>query len=126
MYNDTPNAAIEDAESAGGYDDFRYSIGLRIDGDGKVAETLWDSPAYQAGIVKDMQVLAVNGLAYSAERLKRAITTSKGVDQPIELILRQGEQYSSVRLDYREGLRHPHLQRIAHRHDHLSEILAPR
>lgn len=126
VYREQPNLAISDAESAGGYDDFRYSIGLRIDGDGKVIETLWNSPAYRAGIARDMSVLAVDGLAYSAERLKRAITSAWGTKNSIELILRQGEQYSSVRLEYREGLRYPHLERMANTHDHLSEILAPR
>jgi len=126
VYNDTPNPAISDAESAGGYQDFRYSMGLRIDGEGKVVESIWDAPAFKAGVAKDMQLLAVDGLAYSAERLRRAITSAKASGQPIDLLLRQGEQYSSVRVDYRGGLRYPHLQRIANTHDHLSEILAPR
>lgn len=126
IYNDMPNPAISDAESAGGYDDFRYSIGLRINGEGKVVETIWNSPAFKAGVAKDMQVLAIDGLAYSAERLKRAITGSQSNKQTLALLIRQGEQYSTLTLDYQGGLRYPHLQRIPVTHDHLSEILAPR
>ncbi len=126
VYSDAPNAAITDAESAGGYDDFRFSLGLRIESDGTIVESLWDSPGYRAGIARDVSVVAVDGLAYTAERLKRAIAAAQGNDRPIELLLRQGEQYRSVRIAYHGGLRHPHLRRIAHTRDHLSEILAPR
>ncbi|WP_181444191.1 hypothetical protein [Pseudoxanthomonas sp. z9] len=41
-------------------------------------------------------------------------------------LVRQGEQYRSVRIDYRDGLRYPHLQRIPGAEDRLSKILAPR
>lgn len=126
VYNDEPNIAIGDAESAAGHDDFRFSIGLKIAADGSISETLWDSPAFRANLAKDMTVVAVNGTAYSGERLKRAITTAKTAKVPIELLVRQGEQYSTTRLDYHDGLRYPHLQRIPMTHDHLSEILAPR
>jgi hypothetical protein len=32
----------------------------------------------------------------------------------------------TVRLDYREGLKYPHLERIAGTQDRLSKILAPK
>lgn len=124
IYSEEPNAAISDAESAGGYDDLRFSLGLRIEGDGSVVESMWSSPAHRAGIARDMTVVAVDGLAYSAERLKRAIISAKSARKPIELLMRQGEQYRTVRLDYTGGLRYPHLRRIPQSHDHLSEILA--
>ncbi len=125
IYSEEPNAAITDAESAGGYDDLRFSLGLRIDGDGGIVESLWNSPAHRAGIARDMTLVAVDGLAYSSERLKRAITSAGSSRAPLELLLRQGEQYRTVRVEYSGGLRYPHLRRIPHSHDHLGEILAP-
>ncbi|HYM85524.1 MAG TPA: peptidase M61, partial [Pseudoxanthomonas sp.] len=127
VYTDTPNLVIADAESEGEYDDFRFSLGLSIASDeGKVGEVLWDSPAFRAGLAKGMQVVAVNGIAYKAERLKRAIFAAKSGRQPIELLLRQGESYRNVRIDYQEGLRYPHIERIDGTPDRLQQILTPR
>ncbi|MGH8062664.1 MAG: M61 family metallopeptidase [Pseudoxanthomonas sp.] len=127
VYTETPNLAIADAASDGEYDDFRFSLGLSIATDeGKVNDVLWDGPAYRVGIAKDMQVVAVNGIAYKAERLKRAISAAKSDKQAIELLLRQGDSYRSVRIDYHEGLRYPHLERIAGTPDRLQQLLAPR
>ncbi len=126
VYTETPNLAITDAEGDGEYDDFRFSLGLSIASDeGKVNEVLWNGPAYRAGIAKDMQVVAVNGIAYKAERLQRAITAAKSGKQAVELLLRQGESYRSVRIDYHEGLRYPHLERIDGTPDGLRRLLAP-
>ena len=127
VYTDVPNLAIVDAANEGEYDDFRFSLGLSIASDeGKVNEVLWNGPAYRAGIAKDMQVVAVNGIAYKAERLKRAIIAAKLEKQAIELLLRQGESYRNVRIDYHEGLRYPHLERIDGAPDGLQRLLAPR
>ena len=127
VYTDTPNLAIVDAADDGEYDDFRFSLGLSIASDeGKVNEVLWNGPAYRAGIAKDMQVVAVNDIAYKSERLKRAISAAKSGKQAIELLLRQGDSYRSVRIDYHEGLRYPHLERIDGAPDGLQRLLAPR
>ena len=127
VYNETPNAAIADAEKEQEFDDFSYSLGLRIASDeGRIDEVVWDSPAWRAGIAKDVQVVAVNGTAYKAERLKRVIAAAKTSGAGMELLLRQGEAYRSVRIDYRGGLRYPHLERIAGTPDRLSQVLAAR
>ena len=99
---------------------------MKVASDGAIEEAIWNSPAFTAGLAKDMTVIAVDGLAYTGERLKRAIVAAKASPRPIELLVRQGEQYRSVRLDYRDGLRYPQLQRIPGTEDQLSKILAPR
>ena len=86
----------------------------------------WDSPAFNAGITTGAQVLAVNGENYSAEVLRRAITAAKDTTTPIELIVRNGDTYRTIQLDYHDGLRFPHLERIPGRRDWISRILAPR
>ena len=57
--------------------------------------------------------------------MKQAITDAKD-GTPIELLVRQADTYRSVRIDYRDGLRYPHLRRIVGRADLLTKILAPR
>jgi len=126
VYDETPNLAIADAEGDGEYDDFRYSLGLQVAHDeGTVNDVLWDSPAYRAGMAKDMRLIAVSGMAYNADRLKRAITVAHTDPQPLELLVKQGDTYRTLQLDYRDGLRHPHLERIAGTPDRLAELLAP-
>ncbi|MEO6518409.1 MAG: peptidase M61 [Pseudoxanthomonas sp.] len=126
VYTEVPNLAIADAEGDGDYDDFRYSLGLQIAHDGgSITDVLWDSPAYRAGLARDMQLVAVAGMAYNAERLLRAIDIARKDSQAIELLVKQGDAFRSVRIDYRGGVRHPHLQRIAATPDRLTRLLAP-
>ena len=126
-YDATPNLAAEDNATADDYDDFRYSLGLKIARDGNaIGEVVWDSPAFAAGLARDVVVVAVDGEAYSAQRLNQAIAAAKANPRPIELLLRQGEHYRTAKLDYRDGLRAPHLERVAGKPDLLDSILAPR
>ena len=126
-YDATPNLAVEDAEGADDYDDFRYSLGLKIARDGgSISEVVWDSPAFAAGLARDVVVVAVDGEAYDAKRLAHAISAAQAQPKPIELLVRQGERYRTARIDYRGGLRAPHLVRDAGKPDLLGDILSAR
>lgn len=127
VFTAEPNAAITAAEDADGYDDFRFSLGLKIArADGRIDEVLWDSPAFKAGLARDMRVLAVDGIAYSAERLRNALTAAKGAKPPVELLLRQGDSFTTQRIDYHGGVRHPHLERVPGAPDRLRQVLTAR
>jgi predicted metalloprotease with PDZ domain len=114
-------------EAEGRAEDFAYSLGLYLKRDGHVDGVLWDSPAWSAGLSRAVQLVAVNGTAYKAERLAAAIAANKGGQAPIALLLKEGERYRSITLDYRGGLRYPRLTRIEDRPERLdAELLAPR
>ena len=87
---------------------------------------LWDSPAFRAGLARDMRVLAVDGTAYSAERLRNALSAAKTAKPPIELLLRQGDSFTTQRIDYHGGVRHPHLERVPGAPDRLRQVLTAR
>jgi predicted metalloprotease with PDZ domain len=107
--------------------DFTYSIGLSFGENGNVTQVQWDGPAFNQGVTVGTQVVAVNGLAFGAEALRRAITAAKdAAAPPIDLLLKNGDQYRTVTIDYRDGLRYPRLERVASSRDHLGELLAPR
>jgi predicted metalloprotease with PDZ domain len=106
--------------------DFTYSIGLSFGENGNVTQVQWDGPAFNQGVTVGTQVVAVNGVAFSADVLRRAITAAKEPAAPIELLLKTGDQYRTVMLEYRDGLRFPHLERIDGTPDRLGEILTPR
>lgn len=108
-------------------DDFSYSLGLQLKRDGRVDRVLWDSPAFRAGMSHALTVVAVNGTAYKGERLAAAITANKAGQAPLDLLVREGDQYRHVRLDYRGGLRYPRLQRVDGSPERLdAAILQPR
>lgn len=126
IFDDQPNLALADMESEQEFDDFSYSLGLKIASEqGKINEVVWDSPAHAQGLAKDMQVIAVDGMAYDAQRLRRALVAAKSSQSSIQLLVRQGDAFRTVQLDYQGGLRYPHLQRIAGKPDLLSQLLAP-
>jgi predicted metalloprotease with PDZ domain len=125
VYGDTPTNFSKDVEAYRKVSDFYYSIGVTLDGGGRVVDVLWNSPAFKAGLSQGFTVIAVNGKAYKPELLKSAITAAKAEQQSIDLLLRQAERYQTTRIDYHEGLKYPRLERIDGRPDRLQEIFRP-
>ncbi len=110
VWKEEPNpffkAAMADAKAL----NLTHSIGLVIDKDAKVTATQWDGPAFKAGIVSGASVLAVNGVSYSQDELKSAITAAK-TGAPLELLTKRGDRFVTYRIDYTGGLRWPWLER---------------
>jgi predicted metalloprotease with PDZ domain len=107
--------------------DFSYSVGLAVsDKEARIEQVAWNGPAFKAGLAGGATLLAVNMQAYKPERLAAAITANKDGRHPIELLVKDGEQYRVARIDWRGGLRYPSLERIPGQPDLLSAVLAPR
>jgi predicted metalloprotease with PDZ domain len=125
VYTDTPGELEKASDLERKRVSLRYSIGIVIDDkDGTVLQVAWDSAAFKAKLTESAQILAVNGAAYGAEVLKDAIRSAKGTALPIELIVKTGDRYRVVAIDYHDGLRYPHLERDAAVPARLDEILA--
>jgi hypothetical protein len=71
------------------------------------------------------KIIAVNNKAYTDARLKDAIRLSKLSKDPIELIVSNTDEFQVVRLDYHDGERYPHLERVAAQPDLLGDIIKP-
>ena len=126
VYTDKPSAYQKTAETEIKVADHSASIGLTVSTkDNKIADVKWNGPAFKAGISPGGTILAVQGREFTPDRLKDAIAAGAS-GAPIELLIRDAEIYRTYRVDYREGLKYPHLERIAGTSDHLSAILAPR
>src|SRR5690606_38634510 len=95
-----------------GRNDFTYSLGFMMNGSNKITSVLWGGPAFDQGLTSGWEVVAVGSRAASADVLKEAVTAAKGSSEPIELILKNGDVFKTVRFDYHDGLRYPHLERI--------------
>jgi len=109
-----------------GRNDFTYSLGFMMNGSNRITSVLWGGPAFEQGLTSGWEVVAVGGRAASADALKEAVTAAKGTSEPIELILKNGDRFRTVRFDYHDGLRYPHLERIEGTPDRLGDILSPR
>ena len=103
--------------------DFSYSLGFTLDKDAHLVNVAWDSPAFNAQLSNGMTLLAVNGRSYKADSLKTAVTAAKTGAEPIELLFKKNERYLTVRINYHEGLKYPHLVRIEGSKDLLGDIL---
>ncbi len=106
--------------------DLTFSLGLIIDKDAKLTSVLWDGPAWKAGLTAGTTLVAVDGIAFEPDRLKQALREAKGKKAPLELLVRTDDRFHSVRIEYHDGLRYPHLERDPSQPARLDDILAAR
>jgi len=123
VYTDTPGGASKYADERTKSTDFSYSLGFAVKADGGVANVQWDGIAFQAGLAANSNIVAVNNRAYTPEVLKAAVKEAKGGTAPITLLVKKGKVFRTIALDYHDGLRYPHLERIPGTKDRLDTIL---
>ncbi|HYM27850.1 MAG TPA: hypothetical protein VET66_06855, partial [Steroidobacteraceae bacterium] len=73
-----------------------------------------------------MTLVAVEGRKYSVEVLDSALIAAQQTRRPIELLVESDEFFRTLRVEYFEGPRFPHLTRLEARPDTLTQILRPR
>ena len=84
---------------------------------------MWDGPAFNAGLDVGTDIIAVNGRAFSEDALKQAVTIAKGSKEPIDLIVRNGDRFREVTIDYHGGLRYPRLEKTGSGEGGLDRLL---
>lgn len=126
VYSDEPNQAVIDAETTSQQADLSTSIGLVIDQDGTIVDIVPDSAAGRTGLAPAAKLMGVNHRVYTADLLRQAIVNAETAPQAINLLTLTDGYYEEYSVDYHQGLRSPHLSRIAGRPDLLTAILQPR
>jgi predicted metalloprotease with PDZ domain len=127
VFSDTPSELLKAHDDQSKRVNLLFSIGVELDDkDGTVLEVLWDSAAFKAKVTESSVILAINGAAYNADVLKDAIRSAKTTKLPIELIVKTGDRFRVLTLDYHDGLRYPHLERDPSAPARLDDILAAR
>jgi predicted metalloprotease with PDZ domain len=92
---------------------FEHSLGFSVDKGGKtIRSVLWDGPAFKAGLPRQGELIAVNGMVFTGERLREALLANKEGKAPVQLIVKDGERVRSFGFDFRQGPRYPRLERI--------------
>jgi predicted metalloprotease with PDZ domain len=129
IYTDAPSELYRLQEERAKQTVLTYSLGLATDHEGRIHDVLWEGPAFKAGLAPGTQIIAVNGIAFDPDRLKQRVRESTQSREPLSLIVREGDSFRTVTLNYHGGLRYPHLvpaQGPADRTPLLDAILAPR
>jgi len=125
VYTDQPSDYTQAQIVATGTTLAWWSIGLDLTSDGRIEDVLVGSAADTAKLGPGMQIIAVNGRQYSGQLLSDAIRDAKGNTNPISLIVANTGTFRVLALDYHDGLRYPHLERVAGTPDRLDDILKP-
>ncbi|MBR0552889.1 M61 family metallopeptidase [Stakelama marina] len=126
VYNSTPNGFLEKLDKNRKRVDVSRSVGIVADTDGDISSVIWDSPAFKQGLDTGSKIVAVNGMEFSGDRMKDAITAAKGTQTPVRLLVKEGERYRDIAIDYHDGLRYPHLEKIGKGETGLDRLLAPK
>jgi hypothetical protein len=72
-----------------------------------------------------MELVAVNGTAYTVAVLRKAILAAEHDDKPIAIDFMRGNRLKRIAIDYHNGLRIPSLRRVEGMPERLDDILAP-
>ncbi len=91
-----------------------------------LTDVVWGGPAFEAGLANGSTIVAVQGRAYASDLLTDAIRQGQKAGEPIELLVKTQDRYRTVRIDYRDGVRLPRLERVADTPDRLADLLKPR
>ena len=126
IYSDTPSDYAKASETRRRVTDLSYSLGLSIGRDNKLTDVVWEGPAFAAGLTVGTEILAVGGLSFNGDRLKDAVKSAKTGMEPIELIVKNGDRFRTLRIPYHGGLRYPRLERIAGTPARLDDIFTAR
>jgi len=123
VYTDTPSDWFKSGEKARKITDLTYSIGLVLGKEGEITDVAWDSPAFNAGLTVGTKLVAVNGRALDTDQLKTAIKSKKST---LSLLVKTGDMYRTVDLNYNGGLRYPTLEKTGAGPSSLDALLAPK
>jgi len=105
--------------------DARYSIGLLLDTDGNIIDVVMGSPAEKAGAAPGMKLVGINNRAFTRDTFHDQLQGTVQAKTPLQLLLRNGDYFVTLNLDYHGGERYPELQRNSAVPDLLSTIAAP-
>lgn len=127
VFSSVMNEHAKSEEEAEHVIDTEFSLGFSAhypggDNADEIADVVVGSPAAKAGLAAGMKLVAVNGRKWTPDILREAIRAAKDSKEPIELLVENEEFYQTVKVDWHEGERYPHLEAIAGKADVLSEI----
>ncbi len=126
VYGETPGSTDRSRETSGKYVDQSFGVGLIVGNGGDVLQSIWKSPAFDAGITVGSRIIAVNGEEYSARAFRQGLADATDRRSPLSLIVKQGSRYRTITLDYSGGIRYPRLEKTGEGETSLDRLLKGR
>jgi len=124
-YSDKPNDTHKAGESVSKGMDLTASVGVKVSADGVIGDVVPDSPAAKAKLAPGAKVVAVNQRKFTPELLKSSVAATRAGGK-LELLVENGDWFSTATVAYNGGLRYPKLERTQAEPDRMGAILAPR
>jgi predicted metalloprotease with PDZ domain len=125
VYTAAPNDFVADRRGSGDVIGW-FAYGANISPEGVVRDVREGSAAWRAGLTPGMRVVAVDSQQFSPDALTYVINRAQHSSTPISLITSQTGWYRTLSLDYHDGIRFPHLERIPGTADILDDVAKPR
>ena len=125
VYTEEKNRTMKAREEVTKNLDLSFSLGMIISSEGMLLDVIPGSPAYSAGAGAGMKLLGVNNRKYSKDVMRTALHRSLTSQQPIALLVENGEYYYTFQVNYHDGMRYPHLVRNPAQPDLLGDIIKP-
>jgi predicted metalloprotease with PDZ domain len=127
VFTDTPTNVTKLAMKVNKVLSLQYSLGLVVGKGAKISAVVWDGPVFKAGLTVGQEIIAVNGVPYTDDAMKAAITAAKGGTAPIRLTMKTETRVRDVNIQWNGGLRYPKFEKAAGAPDGpLDKLLAPR
>lgn len=125
VYDDTPSVFEKSVERLHSGINLSNSLGISVSNDGIIKDVQWGSVAAKSGLVPDLGIVAVNGKSFTPDVLKDAIVDAHRNGTMIHMLIKNNDHFGSVNVDYRDGLRYPHLARGQGK-DLLEDVVTPK
>jgi predicted metalloprotease with PDZ domain len=125
-YNDLRSDYWMEEEDQNKVADLSLSLGMIVNSDGYVSDVSIEGAAQKAGMAPGAKITSVNGRQFSLSDLREAVRAAVRSDGPMEIVVKNGEYFTTHQLDYRGGERYPHLRREGAKSDLLSAITESR
>jgi predicted metalloprotease with PDZ domain len=106
--------------------DLTLSLGLIVNSEGVVDDVEIGGPAQKGGIAPGARITSVNGRQFTPGVLREALQAAAKNGGLTELAVKNGEYFSTHRIEYRGGEKYPHLERRKAKSDLLNAIVQPR
>ncbi len=125
-YTAEPSAMSKAHEEFSKNIDLMFSLGMLVKEDGTIVDVALGGPAQLAGIAPSAKLIAINRREFTPTELREAVGRTPSATGPLELLVKDGDYYNTIKVDYHGGHKYPHLERDATKPDLLTQIIAPK
>lgn len=128
-YDATPSEMVKADMKESKQLNLMYSLGFIASNEsdhgreaGEVVDVLWNSPAFEAGLTPGMKILAINGEAFDPETIDLILQRAQQNKQAIEVLVQNLSYFSTLKMQYTDGPKYPHLTRLEGSADLITPI----